>query len=126
RPGPRAWAYAPGRGRGRRTPRPAARPPRPPGWPAGRGRCRAAGPGRGRPRRGSARVLAADDVEGAARREPLDLLVVHGVGGQELDRHAVRPADGAPYRLVGRQVGEPEDADAVVLADLVVGRQVGE
>ena len=32
----------------------------------------------------------------------------------------------APHRLVGREVGEAEHADAVVLADLVVGGRVGE
>ena len=61
--------------------------------PAGRGRGRGAR-GRGRcPSAGSGRVLAPDDVEGAAGLEPLDLLVVQRVGGRELDRGAVGLVD---------------------------------
>ena len=39
---------------------------------------------------------------------------------------AVGLGDAAPHRLVGRQVGQAEHRDAVVLADLVVGGRVGE
>ena len=74
-----------GPARRRRSPRRPARPPRRAASPAARGRCRAAAAAAGR-RPGWVTLRAcADDVQGAARLEPLDLLVAHGVGGLEVD-----------------------------------------
>src|SRR5690606_26545985 len=107
---------ASGRDGGRAPPRRSARPrprrPRPAASPAARGRYR----GRGRPAgRRSARLPAADAVQGAAGLEPLDLLVAHGVRRLDLDPHATGFVEHTPYRPVGGEVGQTEHADAVVL-----------
>ena len=57
--------------------------------------------------------------------EPLDLLVAERVRRLEVDRRAVGLDDLAAHRLA-RHRRQAEHADAVVLADLVVGRRVGE
>ena len=58
--------------------------------------------------------------------EPLDLLVAERVGGLEVDVVPSGLRIWQLHRLVGREVGQAEHADAVVLADLVVGGRVGE
>src|SRR5688572_8618876 len=70
--------------------------------------------------------LLADEVEGAARPEPLDLLGGEGLDRLEVDGGAVGLGDPARHVALRLQVGEAQDRDAVVLADLVVGGRVGE
>src|SRR5262249_39488493 len=83
--------------------------------------------GRGGRRRPSAGGLAgADDVQCRTGPEPLDLLGAERVGAPEVDGGAVGLADLAPHGRFGRQVRQAEHADAVVLADLVVGGRVSE
>ena len=92
--------------------------------------------GSGRPQRGddvhqpspaTSCLLAtvANDVQGRASLEPLDLLGAERVRRLEVDGRPVGLDDLAPHRLSGHR-RQPEHVDAVVLADLVVGRRVGE
>src|SRR3954467_9184210 len=71
-------------------------------------------------------LLLADDVEGAAGFEPFDLFGAERLGAGEVDGGAVGVGDPPRDGLIRGQVRESEDADAVVLADLVVGPRVGE
>src|SRR3546814_928978 len=74
----------------------------------------------------SAKLLLADDVESAARLEPLDLLGAERVEPLEVDGGAVGLVDGAAHGHVGGQVAQAVHADAVVFADLVEDGSVGE
>src|SRR3546814_10373387 len=67
----------------------------------------------------SAKLLLADDVESAARLEPLDLLGAERVEPLEVDGGSVGLVDGAAHGHVGGQVAQAVHADAVVFADLV-------
>ena len=50
-----------------------------------------------------------DEVQGAARPEPGDVLLGEGVGAGEVERRPVGPVEPAGDRLVGGQPGQPED-----------------
>jgi hypothetical protein len=55
----------------------------------------------------------ADQVQGAARPEPADVLLGHGVGAGEVDGGAVGPVQPAGDGPVGGQLVESEDGDPV-------------
>jgi len=66
-----------------------------------------------RPSRGSGAETLPDQVEGAPRPVPLDVLGAQAVGAGEVDRGAVGTVDPAGDRAVGRQLVQPQDGDPV-------------
>src|SRR5262249_32463024 len=72
------------------------------------------------------RSALVEEVQRRPALEPLDLRRAVRVVQRERLRRAVRMAHDARDRLAGSEIREPRQADAVVLADLVVVRGVGE
>jgi hypothetical protein len=61
----------------------------------------------------SAGEATADEVQGAPRPEPLDVLVREGVRADEVERRPVGPVEAAGDRTVGGEAVQPEDRDPI-------------